>query len=212
MGIKTPSSLGRRKRNTIHRIKTEGVWVYEEDDIAGVFKDYFKKIFTASDNLCIDRDVEAVEPNVTQDMRVVIAKPFTNEEIFSALSQIHPTKSLVLDGIPTIFYQKHWSTIQGVAERDGTLHGAHICRGAPPVSHLFFADDSIIFNRETEGELEGMVDVIRCYENASGQSISMEKSEVSFSKGVEEIRRSAMAGLLGVKVVDHMGFILGCPL
>ncbi|KAL8504185.1 hypothetical protein ACS0TY_022787 [Phlomoides rotata] len=37
--------------------------------------------------------------------------------------------------------------------QDGFLDGAQICRGAPTISRLFFADDSIIFGRAKECEI-----------------------------------------------------------
>ena len=33
------------------------------------------------------------------------------------------------------------------AEHDGRIEGIKICRGAPRVNHLFFADDSLILMR-----------------------------------------------------------------
>ena len=37
-------------------------------------------------------------------------------------------------------------------ERNGLLHGVRIVRGAPSVSHLFFADDSFLFFRANNNE------------------------------------------------------------
>ncbi|KAL5839078.1 hypothetical protein ACOSQ4_011686 [Xanthoceras sorbifolium] len=43
-------------------------------------------------------------------------------------------------------------------------------RFAPQVSHLFFADDSLIFLRASEVECVGLKKILDCYERASGQS------------------------------------------
>ena len=39
------------------------------------------------------------------------------------------------------------SALMRKAERDRMIRGVSICRGGPRISHLFFADDSIIFCR-----------------------------------------------------------------
>ena len=40
------------------------------------------------------------------------------------------------------------------AERRNLLHGVNLCRGAPSVSHLFFADDSFLFLRANRQDCE----------------------------------------------------------
>lgn len=54
------------------------------------------------------------------------------------------------------------------AERDSLIQGVSICWGGPRVSHLFFADDSIIFCRATTSECDAVLIVLSLYENASG--------------------------------------------
>ena len=67
------------------------------------------------------------------------------------------------------------------AENDGKIHGASICRGAPKVSNLLFADDSLLFYRATQNEVDVSFGVLQTYANASGQCINLEKSSVFFS-------------------------------
>jgi len=45
-------------------------------------------------------------------------------------------------------------------------------RGAPPVSHLLFADDCFLFFRAEEEQAQRMKNILLNYEAASGQSIS----------------------------------------
>ncbi|KAL8525380.1 hypothetical protein ACS0TY_014852 [Phlomoides rotata] len=91
----------------------------------------------------------------------------------------------------------------------GTLHGTTICRGAPPVSHLFFADDSIIFGRANKREVSRLKSILNVYEKASGQVVNLGKSDICFSGGVPSARQDVLASLLGVNRVDQHQVYLG---
>lgn len=64
------------------------------------------------------------------------------------------------------------------AESRGDIHGTRICRGAPSISHLLFADDSFLFFRATQKECEVMKNILNYYEATLGQAINLTKSEV----------------------------------
>ena len=91
------------------------------------------------------------------------------------------------------------------------IHGAKICNGAPRVSHLFFADDSILFAKATVRECSVISDIIRKYERASGQSVNLDKTNVVFSKCVANNRRQEIVDTLGVKEVEKHDKYLGLP-
>ncbi|XP_074278031.1 uncharacterized protein LOC141601635 [Silene latifolia] len=76
----------------------------------------------------------------------------------------------------------------------GKLHGLRVCRGAPRISHLFFADDSILIARANMRECSTVAKIISTYERASGQKNNYSKSEVVFSKkGIIEELHMLMA-------------------
>ncbi|MEX5533340.1 hypothetical protein, partial [Pseudomonas syringae] len=81
------------------------------------------------------------------------------------------------------------------------LHGIQVARSAPCISHLFFADDSLIFSRATKEEADCLMNAIRDYERASGQLVNLDKSEISFSRNVPQNMMEMIRDRMGVKAV-----------
>ncbi|XP_074303811.1 uncharacterized protein LOC141638297 [Silene latifolia] len=94
---------------------------------------------------------------------------------------------------------------------NGSLHGIRVAPHAPTISHLLFADDSIFFAKANVEEADVINDILRQYEGASGQLVSLDKTTVSFSKGVDGGRRSLVVARLGVIEVEEHARYLGLP-
>ena len=54
------------------------------------------------------------------------------------------------------------------ANNNNALTGISICRGSPKVTHLLFADDSLLFYKAENLECSKMVEILKQYEAASG--------------------------------------------
>ncbi|GAU34638.1 hypothetical protein TSUD_394290 [Trifolium subterraneum] len=93
----------------------------------------------------------------------------------------------------------------------GDLHGARICRGAPEVSHLLFADDCLLFCRANVDEVNELMRILHVYEQASGQEINLVKSEVFISRNMSHAAKEDLSRILGVKLVLDTGIYLGLP-
>lgn len=74
-----------------------------------------------------------------------------------------------------------FSALLAKAEMEGRIHGISICRSAPAVSRLLFADDSLILCKANTGEAQEFKHILAVYEECSGQQINVEKSAVMFS-------------------------------
>ena len=97
------------KRNLVMRIKDdEGRWHEKEEDVAKVFTSYFRSLFTSSGPQYLENVTDKVSTRVTAEMNSHLTKPFTQDEIFEALKQMHPTKAPGPDGMPAFFFQKFW--------------------------------------------------------------------------------------------------------
>ncbi|GJZ76993.1 reverse transcriptase [Tanacetum coccineum] len=93
----------------------------------------------------------------------------------------------------------------------GLIQGVKVCRGAPSISHLFFADDSIFFFRSSSAEVINLKNILIRYCRSSGQMINYEKSEVSFSANVEPHVRTHIIESLEVREVTVQYKYLGLP-
>lgn len=71
------------------------------------------------------------------------------------------------------------------AEVNHAITWLKVSRHGPTVSHLFFADDSLLFFRAKVNEVEVIQSILRCYECASGQTINFDKSIISFSPSTD---------------------------
>ena len=97
------------------------------------------------------------------------------------------------------------------ASLDKRIHGAKASRNGPEISHLLFADESLLFVRANRQECTTIVDILNKYECASGQKINIEKSEVTFSKGVCAGQKQDLIDILAMRHVDGHAKYLGVP-
>jgi hypothetical protein len=61
-----------------------------------------------------------------------------------------------------------FSALLSKAEFDGKLQGIRVCRGAPTVSHLLFADDSLILCKANEENAIKLKQILTVYEECFG--------------------------------------------
>lgn len=95
--------------------------------------------------------------------------------------------------------------------RSNCITGIAMSPSSPKISHLFFADDSLIFLKASAEEFGYFKVIMADYERASGQCINLEKSQICFSKNVPSDTQYCLSSLLQMKSVDHLGSYLGLP-
>ncbi|KAL5579373.1 hypothetical protein UlMin_011815 [Ulmus minor] len=83
------------------------------DCICNAVTDYFDKLFSSSNPSVLDMDtvLSCVKPRVSQCMNEHLSRPFTGDEIRTALADMPPTKSPGPDGMPGLFFQKYWDIV-----------------------------------------------------------------------------------------------------
>ena len=65
------------------------------------------------------------------------------------------------------------------------IHRFSLCRNGPKLTHLFFADNCLIFCRSTLEECAKIQELLAVYEAVSGQMINKEKTALFFSKNTD---------------------------
>ncbi|KAH6759537.1 hypothetical protein C2S52_022945 [Perilla frutescens var. hirtella] len=179
----TPSfhayASARRRRNKILGLSGEdGVRVSGDKEMAGVVIDFFEKLFTTSNPSVTDfnRVLDYVREKLSNRSRLFLETPYSAKEVCKALADIHPSKSLGPDGISGSFYKKFWPVIGdtvtkavlGVLNKGEDMADWNRTLMGPRVSHLLFADDSLLFFKADERACRVLKNWLLRYENASG--------------------------------------------
>lgn len=94
-------------------------------------------------------------------------------------------------------------------EKRGSLHGVCVVPGGLSVSHLFFADDAVVFCKAEETEVREVMEVLQCYAEASRQVINREKSSLYFGANYVRRRRKKLDIYTNIKGRDDFGKYLG---
>ncbi|XP_058764549.1 uncharacterized protein LOC131638009 [Vicia villosa] len=99
---------------------------------------------------------------------------------------------------------------KGVADKK--IHGVKIARNAPVISHLFFANDCLLFARANTSEARKILDILHQYQSALGQIVNFEKSEASFNSNVKLEDKVNIQNMMGVNTVQRHTKYLGIPI
>ena len=97
------------------------------------------------------------------------------------------------------------------AEASGDMQGVALCRQGPKITHLFFADDSLLFTRATNTACEKIKLILEQYERASGQQINRDKTTIFFSKSTPVPTQNAIKESLNVPIIRQYKKYLGLP-
>ena len=97
------------------------------------------------------------------------------------------------------------------ATHNGDIKGVSICRNGPKLTHLLFADDSLLFCRATIQECRKVMEILDAYERVSGQKLNREKTTLFFSKSTPSDQQAQIMEELGVSELKQYEEYLGLP-
>lgn len=79
------------------------------------------------------------------------------------------------------------------------------------ITHLFFADDNILFGKATMEGVMLMKAVVNEYESISRQLVNFKKLLIYFSKNAQDEIKGQTGRVLGVRISNNLEKYLGLP-
>ncbi|CAM8988304.1 unnamed protein product [Rhodiola kirilowii] len=99
-----------------------------------------------------------------------------------------------------------------VLHATGTLKGIRVARNAPVLTHMFFADDSLLLFEATTATPSIIKSVLTEYERLAGQRVNYGKSELVLSPNASVGIKQSFLSSLSAPIVDGHKRYLGLPL
>ena len=94
---------------------------------------------------------------------------------------------------------------------EGSMEGISVCRNGPCLSHLFFADDHLIFCKASIEECESFQRILKVYEDASGQQLNRAKTSLYLSSNTATDIQEEIKTRFGAQVIKQHEKYLGLP-
>ena len=85
-------------------------------------------------------------------------------------------------------------------------------RGGPSFSHVFFANDIMLFAKANSKNCNAIMEVLNNFCNLAGQKVNYCKSRIFFSPNVTDQRKRTMCKRLGILATNNLGRYLGFPI
>nr|AIK35195.1 LINE-type retrotransposon LIb DNA [Ipomoea batatas] len=87
-----------------------------------------------------------------------------------------------------------------------------ISRGGIGISHLFFADDLMLFGEATERQAKIMIDCLNTFSSTSGLQVNLSKSTIFCSPNLHAGLRKQIGDKMNIPTSDNLGTYLGIPM
>ncbi|XP_017979793.1 PREDICTED: uncharacterized protein LOC18594299 [Theobroma cacao] len=101
------------------------------------------------------------------------------------------------------------SCLINLSQETNIISGLKICRRGSNITHLLFADDSMIFGKVKRQEIQVLKGIFEKYEAASGQKINKDKSSLLFSRNTPTEERVMASQILGINEAQWGRMYLG---
>lgn len=88
----------------------------------------------------------------------------------------------------------------------------HVSRHGPGISHIFFADDLLLFGSASFSQARLMEHILASFCGFSGQRVSRSKSRVWFSPNTPAFLRHSICSEFHIPATANLGMYLGVPL
>jgi hypothetical protein len=86
-----------------------------------------------------------------------------------------------------------------------------VCRRAPGVSHLLFADDTLLFFKASQEQATVVKNILESYSASTGQLLNPSKCSILFSNGCPDVVQGEIRNILHIDQQVFEGKYLGLP-
>lgn len=121
----------------------------------------------------------------------------------------YQTKGNSLSSYIFVLYIKHLSNLISLAVDQGFWKPICLNRNGPPLSHLCFAYDLILFEEGSADQAQVIMQCLNRYCTSSEQRVSHEKTRVFFSQNVHNSMRRELSNIMGFSRTTKLGKYLG---
>ena len=94
----------------------------------------------------------------------------------------------------------------------GNWSEIRVSRNDPSFTHLFFADDLVLFAKATNKNCTTINKILRTFCDISGQKINFNKSRLVLSKRTDPTRTTHIENALGIRLSNHFEKYLGASI
>lgn len=91
-------------------------------------------------------------------------------------------------------------------------NGLRSSKNGPIISHLFYADDLMIFSNDEEDACRNIMETLNIFCDMSGQKINFQKSSLFVSNNVNVNHARSLSTLCGIPLTKDLGIYLGIPM
>lgn len=111
-----------------------------------------------------------------------------------------------------ILCMEKFSVAINSAVNQGSWEPIQITNSGPQISHLFFADDVLLFTKAKSSQFHFIHNLFERFSRASGLKINISKSIAYYSSGTPHGKITTLTSISGIQTTNSLGKYLGFPM